>query len=253
MNIKISTVLQYSTIDLRFLNSSLYELSKFSDEIIIPIYDHFFNGEKEDSDKLKKSIDIIQSYNKANAYIIKWQGLNYSPSYYHNLSRLLGTEESKNDVLFFLDADEIVDADLFNQWMLSDYNKEYTYWMTCYWYFRLPIYQSKKTESAGLLINKKWCNWNLHVKEERQQLFSAVPKLINGDKELILSKYKTPMIHHYSWVRSKEDMIKKVQNWGHKKDKLWVNLVEEEFNREFNGTDFVHGYDYNIVENKFNI
>ena len=29
--------------------------------------------------------------------------------------------------------------------------------------------------------------------------------------------------------------------------------IEEEFSRDFNGTDFVHGYSYNIVENTFNI
>ena len=48
-------------------------------------------------------------------------------------------------------------------------------------------------------------------------------------------------------------MLKKVLNWGHKNDKNWSDLIEEEFSRPFNGTDFVHGYNYNIVENKFNI
>ena len=59
-------------------------------------------------------------------------------------------------------------------------------------------------------------------------------------------------------------MLKKVQNWGHKDDtaetawyfkskKTWTELVEEEFSKEFDGTDFVHGYEYKIVENKFNL
>ena len=67
------------------------------------------------------------------------------------------------------------------------------------------------------------------------------------------SKEGTPFVHHYSWVRTKEEMLKKVENWGHKHDKNWTSLIEEEFSRPFNGTDFVHGYSYNIVENKFNI
>ena len=55
------------------------------------------------------------------------------------------------------------------------------------------------------------------------------------------------------WVRTKEDMINKVKNWGHKNDKNWIDCVEEEFGRSLNGTDFIHGYSYTQVENKFNL
>ena len=48
-------------------------------------------------------------------------------------------------------------------------------------------------------------------------------------------------------------MLKKVHNWGHKHDKPWKELVEKEFEKEFDGTDFIHGYTYTIVENKFNL
>ena len=30
-------------------------------------------------------------------------------------------------------------------------------------------------------------------------------------------------------------------------EKDWNSLIEEEFSRDFNGTDFVHGYDYEIL------
>jgi hypothetical protein len=39
-------------------------------------------------------------------------------------------------------------------------------------------------------------------------------------------------------------MLKKVSTWAHKTDKNWNALIEEEFSREFNGTDFVHNYKY---------
>jgi hypothetical protein len=48
-------------------------------------------------------------------------------------------------------------------------------------------------------------------------------------------------------------MIKKVKNWSHKYDRDWEALVEEEFSRNFNGTDFVHQYQYELVDNKFKI
>ena len=59
--------------------------------------------------------------------------------------------------------------------------------------------------------------------------------------------------NHFSWVRTKDQMLTKVKSWGHNKDKNWIDLVNEEFSRDFNGTDFVHAYSYNIVENRFNV
>jgi hypothetical protein len=56
------------------------------------------------------------------------------------------------------------------------------------------------------------------------------------------------MCNHYSWVRTKEEMLRKVTSWAHSNDTNWTALVEEEFSREFNGTDFVHGYQYDILE-----
>ena len=62
--------------------------------------------------------------------------------------------------------------------------------------------------------------------------------------------HSDPFIHHYSWVRTKEEMLKKVLNWGHKDDSFdWISKIEEEFSRDFNGTDFIHRYNYNIVNN----
>lgn len=246
----VSSILQYSTIDFRFLEANLMQLSKFSDEIIIPICDHFFNGEPEDQALLNESFTIMSKYPKCSVYIFQWEGQKDNTAYYHNLSRAMGTAVAKNEWLLFVDADEIVD-DEFGEWFDTVKSTDQMYWLTCYWYFREPTYRATKTESAGLLIKKQYCNWNLNLREERQQLFNAT--LVNGDRTLILSKNKLPLVHHYSWVRTKEAMLRKVANWGHKHDKSWVELVEEEFARPFNNTDFVHGYSYTITENKFNI
>jgi hypothetical protein len=236
--------------DYKFLKVNLEQLSKFSNEIIVPICDHLFNGIPENPDLLEKSFELIRQTPNCTGYLFEWQGPKSNTGYYHNLSRAIGTQMSKNEWILFIDADEIVD-DGFGDWFQSISHTNNSYWLTCYWYFREPIYQAKKTESAGLLIKKEDCNWDLDLRSERQQLFNH--KLINGDYNLILSKDNKPFIHHYSWYRTKEEMLQKVKNWGHKNDTNWVELVEEEFSRPFNGTDFVHGYQYNIVENKFNI
>lgn len=247
----ITSILQYSTIDFRFLDVNLQQLSKFSDEIIIPICDHFFNGDPENAELLEESYKIAAKYPKCTVYMFEWQGMQSNTGYYHNLSRALGTSVAKNDWLLFVDADEIVD-DEFSDWFQTVKDTNNAYWFTCYWYFREPMYQSTKTESAGLLIKKDRCQWQLNVREERQQLFSYT-NFVNGDHTPIYSKTGKPLVHHYSWVRTKEEMIRKVNSWGHKNDKNWVQHIEEEFSRPFNGTDFVHGYQYKIVENKFNI
>jgi len=59
--------------------------------------------------------------------------------------------------------------------------------------------------------------------------------------------------HHYSWARTKEQMLTKVKNWGHRKQRNWQELVENEFSHEFNGKDFIHGYNYSRVPNLFDI
>lgn len=246
----ITAIVQYSTLDYRFLKVNLEQLAKFSDEIVVVICDHFFNGEPENQELLEKSFKIIADTSKCVGYLFEWEGEKNNPAYYHNLSREIGTQMSKGEWLLFVDGDEIVD-DGFGEWFQSISHTTNSYWLTCYWYFREPIYQATKTESAGLLIRKEDCKWNLNLRAERQQLFNN--KLINGDTNLILSKENTPFIHHYSWYRTEEEMLQKVANWGHKNDTNWTDLVKEEFSRPFNGTDFVHGYQYNIVENKFKL
>jgi hypothetical protein len=63
-----------------------------------------------------------------------------------------------------------------------------------------------------------------------------------------------PIMHHFSWVRTKEEMLRKVKSWGHTNDRDWNPMIEEEFSREFNGKDFVHNYSYKILEKPlFNI
>lgn len=248
----ISAILQYSTIDYRFLKCNLDQLSKFCDEIIVPICTHLFNGQPEDSDKFQQSIDIINAYPNTRIEIFEWSHPDKPPRYYHNLSRKLGTDIAKNEWVLFIDADEIL-SDEFIMWFDTIKYSNNSYWFTSYWYFRSAENQAIQLEGAGLLTKKQYCQWELDSDQERQQLFNKIPNFINGDNTMITSLEGRPLMHHFSWVRSKEEMITKVKNWGHSSDKDWLSLIETEFSRPFNGTDFVHGYTYNTVENIFNI
>ena len=56
-----------------------------------------------------------------------------------------------------------------------------------------------------------------------------------------------PLFHHYSWVKKKEEMLKKVSCWGHREDKDWEPLVHKEFSEEFRGEDCLYGLTYKEV------
>lgn len=253
----ISVILQYSTIDFNFLEVNLQQSSKFSDEIIVTMCTHFFDGNEENVDLYQKSKEIISNFPNTKLIEIPYdKTTKHTSTYYHNLSRFIGMSLSKNDWVFFLDADEIV-SDEFSDWFELNKYEDKSYYFSCYWYFREPIYQAVQTESAGLLTKKINCqNWDLYNILERNQFIQKLydeNKLVHGDLTPILSPSGNVMVHHFSWVRTKEQMLDKVKNWGHKNDKNWIELIHQEFNKPFDGTDFVHGYQYNTVENNYNI
>jgi hypothetical protein len=246
---KIAVVVSYCSNDRRFIETCLDQALLISDNVIVPISDHLFGGDPENIESIKI---LASKYPQVNFSIFEWYPGKF-PRYWHNMSRILGNSliSDEYEWVLFLDADEILDVDLFNKFINSNTFESYdTYKLGCYWYFRDPIYQSKSFEASPVLIRKHLININpedIHC--EREQMF----EYLNVPKQFLVLQDGYPLIHHFSWVRTKEEMLNKVKNWGHKNDTNWVELVEEEFSRPFNGTDFVHGYQYNIVENKFNI
>ena len=38
------------------------------------------------------------------------------------------------------------------------------------------------------------------------------------------------MVHHYSWVRTKEECLQKARTWAHRMDEDWPALIENTFN-----------------------
>lgn len=255
-NQKISVLLQYSTIDFRFLEANLRQVTKFSDDVIVTMCERFFNGAPENEERFDQSLAIMKKFKNVRLQVIAWDGIKDSTAYYHNLSRHTAYQIAKYDWVFFLDADEIV-TDEFGEWFAENSDTDMTYVFNCNWYFRHPSNRAKQTESAGCLMRKSHCeNWDLNntleLKQFYQKLFDS-GKIKHGDLTPILGKSGKPMVHHYSWVRSKYEMMQKVINWGHKNDRNWADLVTKEFETEFKGRDFVHNYEYEFVENDFNI
>jgi hypothetical protein len=241
---KLSTIINYCTSDYRFIKTCIDAVLPFSNQVIVPIADHTFDGQPENNDLVNRSIE--ENLN-ANFYYYEWTPGN-SPRYWHNISRMVGMNQLSEDTdwVLFLDSDEIVETELFSKFIKNELTMD-SYKIANYWYFREPIYRAKAIEDSAVLVRKELINidpYNPYI--EREQL-------CNNNNQRNTLQDNSPMIHHYSWVRTKEQMLKKVNSWGHKTDTDWISLIEEEFSRTFNGKCFVNNYEFETVENKYNL
>jgi len=245
-NIKyhIATVINYCTNEYRFIQKCIDNVSIFSSQVMVVVCSSFFNGEPENRYLLNKTYAenpgasfIEFQYDKD---LFERNGTHFP----HNLARWFGYKYLKNDIeyVLFLDADEIVVGDLFKRW-LDQYIYKNLEAMTfrSYWYFRMPFYRARQTETLGVLIRRNSITkTKMFHRSERNAMLQA------PSGSLIFPCEGEPFLHHFSWVRTKKEMLKKVLSWGHRHDKNWTALVEEEFASPFSGKDFVHGYDYDI-------
>jgi hypothetical protein len=244
----VSVLISYCSVDNKIIRALIKQLLIFTDDILVARYDKLFNGKHE-------KLDDLEDVRDANPEKIKVLYLPFiagKPTrYYHNSLRWEGIKYTKYDSLIFLDSDEILDGNIVKLMLENGiFSNIQAASFASYWYFRSAKFQSLQTEDLGLFIQKKLVTEKLMFTElERRGVENT--QHIKFIRALAL---KTgPFSHHYSWVRTKEEMISKVTCWGHKNDKNWVPLVEEEFSRDFNGTDFVHGYSYRIVPDYFKI
>ena len=257
---KIATIINYCSNELCFLEHVLKNAKKISSQVIVVLADHFFDGEKEDLFSVYSAFSKFPNVefiiyplfeNFLIKRLLKKIGKN---NFWHSFSRFIGFQFLKKDIenVLFLDADEIIDSDRFLNWLDNfEYQNYNAIKLANYWYFRESKYQSKNYEDSVVFIKKKkiTCKMLLH-KEERNALYNlAKLKKIRMVKGL----NKKPLIHHYSWVRTKKDLLKKINSWGHKDDKDWKTFVEKEFEGEFTLKDFVHGYEYVEIKPFVNI
>ena len=147
---KISTVLLYSTMDYRWLDLCLQNVTKVSNEVIISMCDHYWNGDPEDQELLKKSIEVIEKYPSVKFGTFEWSP-GYNTFYWEGITRILSTLEvsNENDWILYLDTDEIIDPIKFQEWIDS---KQYEHYdsikLSNYWYFRETCYRAKTYEDS---------------------------------------------------------------------------------------------------------
>jgi len=257
MKKSVGTVVNFCTNESRFISSCLKEALKFSKQVVVPVASHFFDGTAENRSLLEEIYAafpecLFVEYpfipEQIPPFLLK--AIRCEP-FWPCLSRLIGAKTlgSEIETLLFLDADEVVDGEEFAKWLESCSHEQYTALkLANYWYFREPEYRAENFEDSAVLVQKKaLIDDFLLQNEERNAIYDLLP---GPKKRMVLGASGHPLIHHYSWVRTEEEMLKKVKSWSHRKDRNWEELVREEFARPFSGTDFVHGYRFYTVKSR---
>lgn len=241
---KIASIISFCTHDLRFLDKNINAVRPFSDQIIIPVCDHFYNGKPEDLGLLQKiyrkysEVEFIEfAYSTDEVYGTAAKLVQGSPdwaTHWHNSARFVGNffVKSEIDYVLFVDADEIFSASL---GMIQQYD---ALRFATYWYFKSASNVATVTPDGPLLVKRKHLTTELLLNpHERMGMFER----IEGKKEREFCIDGKPIVHHYSWVRTDEEMQSKIHSWGHHWERDWEKLMKQD-------GDFVRKYEYRGIE-----
>lgn len=262
----ITTIINYCSNDYQFLRFNVQQAAKFSRQILIPVCDHFYDGSLENQTLINQSIqetpeaEFIKFKYDPRATFSLWRGWQFilrrlglgrvwGPQCWICLARQLGLKKVKPriDYVLFLDADEVVDGKRFLAWLNTKYYQKFNALKpAAYWYWRSPSYQADVWEDNPLLACRRCLKTAVFLDhDERNATYNSLP----GPKQkLVLGLDNKPMIHHYGWAKPKKNLLKKVQTWGHTKDRNWEKLIETEFSHPFSGTDFIYERKYKTIK-----
>jgi hypothetical protein len=251
----ISISYNYCSNDIEFLDQALNEAVKVSNDIHITYVDHFFDGRIEDQSLLVETRKIIG--NRAFLHELQFdpnyatqrQGGELGFRFWHNLCRINNTIHSKHSHVLYLDADEVLSGDDMRNWVASlDLSKVSSCVFLVYFYFRSKKFRAKTWELGPVLSNRNLLSQQDLMSDHERWTLVKPPYMRD-----VVSLEGRPMIHHFSWAKGSSDqeckayLLRKVSSWSHAKDRDWTQLIEEEFSRSFNGKDFVHGYEYEVI------
>lgn len=259
--------------DLRFLRAGLREYSGAFRRVAVAIGRQAWDGSPEDV----AAIDAFVAEAKnayANVGFVLYDVDPKAPQsrphvrpemYWEGHARHLALEELRAACgpaavragrVLFLDSDEIVEGG-----RLAALCRDASYAivdaikLANYWYWREPTLRAKDyiEDSAVLIRGSAFTDDALFSNLGRHGVFAQAQEA--GRMTLRnVHVQGCAAVHHYSWVRSEAEMLKKVASWGHRNDRVdWATLVREEFSRPFSGTDFVKGLRYESVPDAFGL
>jgi hypothetical protein len=260
MNHNIGTIILATTDDIQFLYKLLDQTLFFSSQIIISFGSLFYNNECENEDLINEfkehysnneKVSIIR-YNIPEDYIPNTNVRDSNYWHCHGRWKAIQKFNETIEYVLLLDADEIPEGEGFLNWLDT---REYINYdcmkLANYWYFRQVYFRANVIEDSIVFFKKCHAD-NINLTMQTGERTSTYD-LCSGNKIRNIMYNNKPMFHHYSWVRTYKQMIRKVQSWGHKGDKDYTSLVNEEFNHSFNNTEKIFGHTYEIAPDIFDI
>ena len=261
----ISIIINYSSNERAFIDPVLSEALKFSNDIVVSFGSHLLDGTLEDKLHIQHlrskypTVSFVEYEVDLSLDLSQQSGVQTRPTaYWHNLARWTAVQNLRcKQWVFVIDTDEIPDGRLVKKWLRTAV--PYLVDTECYrisnfWYFKKPIYQATTHEDSVVLIHYRYLTkTNLFGDWERDHLVAT--------SECTLHKFTknidgSVFWHHYSWVRSKAGLEHKLKHWAHADDMFnnvnATELVATIF-QDDNVNDFVHHYEYTIVNNTFSI
>lgn len=261
MDHNIATIVLATTDDMQFLYKLVDQSLFFSSQVILSFGSHFYNNEPENEILISTFKEFYISNEKVS--IVRYNiPEDYTPNtnvsdnnYWHCHGRWEAIKNLKETIeyVLLLDADEIPEGQKFLNWLNT---KEYFNYdcmkLANYWYFRQVIFRAKNVIEDSIVFIKKCHANNIHLTMQTGER-SSTYDLCKGNKMRNIMYNGKPIFHHYSWVRTYKQMLRKVKSWGHKGDKDYTSLVNEEFNHRFNGSEKIIGHKYEIAQDIFDI
>ena len=243
MQHSLATIISYCTNDFRFISKCIQEAKIFSSQIIVVVCDHFFDGTFENRHLLEHTY--------AQHPDIRFIEFTYDPnriySLYHHIqpkdpqwamfwaatTRYIGFHYlySEIEYVLFLDSDEIVNGKMCLKWLdTRQYMSYEAMRLGAYLYALKPTMRAKKVVNLPLLV-KKVSFSPLTLMNELERI-GAFLSHIGPKREEIVGLDQKPFVHHYSWVRTKEECLWKTRTWGHRNEEDWKSLIESAFGGE---------------------
>lgn len=263
----VGAIISFSTLERAFAVPLLREVSRFASSVVVSYADKLYDGTPEDVGFVEGTLAPAFPYVRFVRYEVdlatrpdQMRGVVRRPTaYWHNLARWTAIQALDPDVrwVYVLDADEIPDGAAVRRWLaarLPTAGPEVCFKQSCYWYYRRPTQRARALEDSILLIHRTHLRLDTVFHDmERDGLVAtsgATPE------RNVRGTDGTPMWHHYSFVRSRPGLVRKLTSWAHRDDLFAGRSAEELVEQMYGdaaGTDIVHGYEYETVEDRFGL
>lgn len=259
----VSVVINYCSNERIFIDAILSECLEFSNDIVVSYGSHLYDGQPEDRDHIQRIstkypiIKFVEYEVDTSIDLQKQLGVRSRPrAYWHNLARWTGINALRNQAnwVFLLDADEIPEGRLVRKWLATTIQylqPNACYKIASYWYFKEASNRARTLEDSILLIHRsKLTTETIFGDGERDHTIFASHCTLYRQ-----IKYEDNMVmwHHYSWVRSREGLLHKIQNWGHSNEYTDPDKIIDYIFKDDQVNDIIHGYSYDQVANRHNI